>query len=394
MKSLKGKEKLEVAFFLTIPGMWKADYLFKLMQELPDFHPYIVILPYSSFKNFSKEETFVTVKRTEEFIRSKGFEYIIPYDEEKGKWFDIKSKLDPDIVFFSSPYKDNLPEYYLYHYLDKGTFYIPYGFTSMNCYNTNYNLVFPNLVGCHLVETDMHVSFAKKYGRSNGKNYAVVGCPGAEVYLRKDYNSPDVWKPQDTIKKKIIWAPHHSIDGEGGLNVSTFLTFCDAMLDIANKFKDKVQFAFKPHQTLKFKLEILWGTEKTQLYYHQWETLSNCQLVESGYSDLFIHSDAMIHDSGSFTTEYLFVNKPVMYLVKNDVEIRNQFNDFGIKAFDQHYKGKTLSDIENFIEEVVIAGNDPMKSQRQQFFAQYLASKDGKLPSECIVEYIQNLIHS
>ena len=392
MRSLKDKETIEVAFFLTIPGMWKSDYVFRAMKDSPKYHPYVVILPYSSFKGFNDSESFETLRKTEEFIKSKGYEYIIPYNEVTKKWEDIKKTLNPDIVFYSSPYKDNIPEYYVYHYLDKGTFYIPYGFITMNSYSTQYNLVFPNLVGCNLVETEMHLSFAKKYGRSNGINYAVVGFPSAEAYMREDYQSKDVWKHQSCKKKRIIWAPHHSIDLEGGLDVSTFLNYYEEMLRLAKKYENEVQFAFKPHQTLKFKLELLWGKEKTYDYYHKWETMSNGQLEESEYIDLFIHSDAMIHDSGAFTTEYLFVHKPVMYLVKNG-NIRKQFNDFGIQSFEQHYHGHSVEEIEDFIKEVVVNGNDPMKKQRESFFEEQLKQKDDLLPSQKILRTIEHYIY-
>ena len=392
MRSLKDKEIIEVAFFLTIPGMWKSDYVFRAMKNSPKYHPYVVILPYSSYKGFNDSESYETLRKTEEYIRSKGYEYIIPYNEVTKKWEDIKKALNPDIVFYSSPYKDNIPEYYVYHYIDKGTFYIPYGFITMNSYSTQYNLVFPNLVGCNLIETEMHLSFAKKYGRSNGINYAVVGFPSAEAYMRGDYQSRDVWKPQSHRKKKIIWAPHHSIDLEGGLDVSTFLSYYEEMLRLAKKYENEVQFAFKPHQTLKFKLELLWGKEKTYDYYHKWEIMSNGQLEESEYIDLFIHSDAMIHDSGAFTTEYLFVHKPVMYLVKNN-NIRKQFNAFGLKSFDQHYQGHSVENIEEFIQEVVIKGNDPMKDQRERFFEKQLKNKDGILPSQKILRVIEQYIN-
>lgn len=392
MQSLKDKECVDVAFFLTIPGMWKSDYVFQLMKDSPRYHPYVVILPYSSFKGFMGAETIETVRKTEVFIRSKGYEYIIPYNETTRKWEDIKYTHNPDIVFYSSPYKDNIPEYYVYNYLDKGTFYIPYGFITMNAYETHYNLVFPNLVGCNLIETEMHLSFAKKYGRSNGVNYAVVGFPSAEAYMRADYRSKDVWKPQSCRKKRIIWAPHHSIDLEGGLDVATFLIYYEEMLRIAEKYADQVQFAFKPHQTLKFKLELLWGKEKTYDYYHKWETLSNGQLEESGYTDLFIHSDAMIHDSCAFTTEYLFVHKPVMYLVKNE-NIRKQFNAFGLKSFEQHYHGHSVEEIEDFIKEVVVNGNDPMKVQRDSFFEEQLMLKDDMLPSQKILKTVERYIN-
>lgn len=392
MKRLKGKEKIEVAFFLTIPGMWKADYLFTLMSGNPRFHPYVVILPYSTFKDFNREEVWKSIRATEKFIGDKGFEYIIPYDGKSGKWLDIKETLEPDIVFYSSPYKDNPPQYYLYNYMDKGTFYIPYAYTSMCCYKANYGLVFPNLVGCYLAETELHVGLAKKHGRSDARNYNVVGYPATDIYLRDDYDSPDVWRPQATRKKRVIWAPHHSLDEEGGLQVSTFLVYCDDMLRIAEKYKDEVQFAFKPHQRLKFKLELIWGKEKTYGYYKRWAELENCQLEEAGYTDLFIHSDAMIHDCGSFTTEYLFLNKPVMYLVSEEKYTRTQFNEFGINSFEQHYHGHNVSEIEQFIENVVIDGNDTMKESRTRFFKTYLAPKDGVLASRKVINLIENLI--
>lgn len=392
MRSLKNKKKIDVAFFITIPGMWKADYIFRLMRDNPKYHPYVVILPYSSFKGFMDSETEETLLKTENFIKSKGFEYIIPFNKSTNKWEDIKYSRNPDIVFYLSPYKDNLPTYYVYNYLDKGTFYIPYGFITMNTYETQYNLVFPNLVGCNLIETEMHLSFAKKYGRSNGQNYAVIGFPSAEAYMREDYLSKDVWKPQAHQKKRIIWAPHHSIDTEGGLDVATFLIYYEDMLSLAEEYREDVQFAFKPHQTLKYKLELLWGKEKTDEYYLKWETMCNGQLEETEYTDLFIHSDAMIHDSGGFTTEYLFVHKPVMYLIKNN-NIRKQFNDFGIKSFEQHYQGCSIEDIKHFIQDIVINGNDPMKAQREQFFNDYLRPKDGMLPSQKILQVIENMIN-
>ena len=69
--------------------MWKADYLFRAMQENPRYHPYIVIYPYSQYKGFRKEEIDETLHRTEEFVKERGFEYVIPYDARHGCWIDV-----------------------------------------------------------------------------------------------------------------------------------------------------------------------------------------------------------------------------------------------------------------------------------------------------------------
>ncbi|MCG6320089.1 UDP-N-acetylglucosamine diphosphorylase, partial [Vibrio alginolyticus] len=54
----------------------------------------------------------------------------------------------------------------------------------------------------------------------------------------------------------------------------------------------------------------------------------------------------------SFLAEYLYLNKPVMYLALND-GIRNYQNPFGNKAYDSCTKGKSSSDIENFLIDLI-----------------------------------------
>lgn len=387
-RKLQNKECLSVAFFLTIPGMWKHDALFKAMLRDPHFHPFVVIYPYSAYKGYEKDELLKTLERTRLFIEQKGYEYVIPYDEKTKTWRDVKHTHHPDIVFFTTPYKDVSPQYFIYHFKDTLTCYIPYAFTSLDFYKANYDLIFHNLVGLFFQETEIHSNLAKKYGRNGGVNAVVTGYPATEIYLDENYQPISPWKPQSVEKKRLIYAPHHSIDTDHN---STFLKYCDDLLSLAEKYKDNIQLAFKPHQTLKLKLQKIWGTKKTEKYYQLWETMENTQLVNDGYEDLFLTSDAMIHDSGSFTTEYLFTKKPVMYLCSNS-NMTNKFNEFGLNSFNQHYHGHDIADIEYFLNEVIIKGNDPIKTRREQFFECYLKPKDGLLPSQKIIQVIDNFI--
>lgn len=388
---LKGKAVVDVAFIVPIPGMWKADYLFRAMQDHPRFHPYIVVIPYSRFKGFSEEEIANTLHHTEEFFKQKGYEYVVPQDMQNGRWQDIRKTLNPDIVFFSTPYRDIPRQYYVHRFKDRLTCYIPYGFVSMTLFELNYNQILSNLVNMYFVESPLHLEFARQYSRSHGRNFVVSGYPCTEVYLHSDYHSPDVWKPQSHPKKRIIWAPHHTIDATEGTNWATFLAYSDIMLQIAEKYKDSLQFAFKPHQLLRFKLEKLWGRERTDAYYQQWASMENTQLEEAGYVDLFIHSDAMIHDSGGFTTEYMFVKKPVMYLMGKQ-DPKAFFNTFGMKAFDLHHQGHCQDDIEQFLQQVVLQGHDDKAQDRTRFFDTYLAPQDGKMPSQRIIKIIEQAI--
>lgn len=391
-RSLKDKECIEVAFFLTIPGMWKADYLFRAMQTNSHYHPYVVIYPYSQYKGFEQSEIDETLERTRAFVEDKGYEYVVPYDSKKRRWQDVNRTLSPDIVFFASPYKDHLPQYFIYHFRDRLTCYIPYGFTNFSSlYHANYDLLFMNLVGCFFLETPVHRQLAEQYSRCKGVNAVVSGYPGTEVFLDPDYVPRNVWKPQATPKKRVIWAPHHSIEDTFAL--STFLLYADDMVRLAEKYKERIQFVFKPHQLLKFKLQQQWGEQRVAEYYSYWQSMENTQLEESSYVDLFLTSDAMVHDSGSFTTEYLFTQKPVMFLVRSDA-VRSKFSPLGAQMFDAHYHGHCADDIDRFLADVVLGANDPMAGIRQEVYDKNLGPIDGMLPSQKIISEIEKLINA
>ena len=199
----------------------------------------------------------------------------------------------------------------------------------------------------------------------------------------------DPWKPQKKMKKRIIWAPHFSINPDGWLVYSTFLDiadFADFMLELARKYREEVQFAFKPHPLLWYKLSEVWGEEKTNAYYQQWATLGNTQLEQGKYLGLFKYSDALIHDCGSFTVEYHYTLNPVMYIVKDEHHADNQ-TSFGKKAFELHYKAYTMQDIEHFIQNVV-AGQDEKKAERIRFYQEELLPPHGKSACENIIDTI------
>ena len=121
-------------------------------------------------------------------------------------------------------------------------------------------------------------------------------------------------------------------------NHSNFLWLAEKMLSFTEKYKDKIQIAFKPHPNLKKQLisHPGWGKPKVDEYYDKWNSLDNGQLEEGDYFDLFLQSDAMIHDSVSFLSEYLYTMKPCCYVIKNENLIDSFLNDFGKAALELH----------------------------------------------------------
>ncbi len=383
----KGKSKLTVVFFLQSSSIWKYDTLYRVLEKSERFEPIVVVSPYNVHLIYDKQECFHVMRETFSFAQAQGYNTICAYDFNKNKWIDVKKTINPDIVFFTKPYKDTLPKYHIYNFTDKLTLHTPYGMLCLDIYRLSYNLPFHNLLWKFLVETEFQYNFSKQYSLCKGDNAVVVGALATEKLMDPDFHPQDVWKPQSHTKKKIIWAPHHTVDYL--FNFSNFLVYCDKMLELAKKYEDTVQFAFKPHPVLKFKLINIWGKEKTEAYYKKWEEMENTQLEQGYYMDLFKTSDALIHDCASFTVEYLYTKKPTLFMVR-DQQALSHWNIFGEKCFDMHYHAHDMDEIEHFITNVVIGEQDTMREKREKFFFDYLYPKDGVMPSQKIINILQS----
>lgn len=374
---LRHKKTINVVFFAMSVPMWRYHHLYELMSKNSRFKVNIVILPtiaYSSEQQNKDEKNLIS------FFDSKGISYLLGRNPEGGL-LDLRKKINPDILFYPQPYHDYYPYDLAYNsFIDKLLCYYPYAFWTSKGY-WSYNLPFHNIAWKLFYSTSLHKKDSENLSARKGRNVEVVGYPNADYFLKEDYS--DVWRHQSIKKKRVLWAPHFSIKKEL-LYQSNFLWMSDFMIDIAQKYSDKIQFVFKPHPRLYTELcnHPDWGEEKTSEYYNLWETMENTQVETGEFVDLFMTSDAMIHDCGSFTVEYHYSENPVMYIAQNFEEQLAEKNDFGKIAMNLHYFGKTKQDIIDFIENVVLKGNDPMKPQRQQFKKDYLLPPNGKTVAE------------
>jgi len=391
VKILKNKQKITVAFFLQSPSVWKYDRLYWLFERSERFDPVVVICPFNVQLNCDKGEMLKVMGLSTEFVKKSGYRYVQTYDRDRKKWLNVRKTLNPDIIFYSKPYKDTLPQYHIYRFKDRLNCYTSYGIMCVDIYRLMYNLPFHNLLWRYFVETEYQLEYSRQYQTCGGANTMISGSLGMEPLMLPDYKPADVWKTQQKKKKRIIWAPHHTVDNL--FNFSNFFTYCEYMFELANKYCDEIQIAFKPHPILKSKLISIWGNERTESYYQRWRNLPNGQLEEGYYIDLFLTSDAMIHDSVSFTAEYLYTHKPTLFMIKDEHTI-DHWTSFGRKCFDLHYHAYQPSDVEDYIKNVVIAGNDTMQAERNEFSREYLYPKDGVMPSQEILNNISSYIDS
>ena len=361
------KEKIRVVFLVLYESMWKSDELFYMMMNHKRFDPYIISSPYPEHPLPFRKETQNKVRK---YCEKRGFPFIEGYNFGNGKWFDLKA-FKPDIVFYTQPYNSGHPFFKIEKFWHHCLFsYIPYCLLMGKGVGSRNSLLY-NISWKVFCSNEFELEISKRYSLAKGKNVVVSGFPLYDQLLSSipDYS---IWKNQSNKCRRIIWAPHHSILKDDHLNYSNFLEIAELMLEFAKKYEDKIQIAFKPHPVLKRKLYKYegWGVERTDYYYNEWATGKNTILADGDYVNLFLTSDAMIHDSSSFSGEYLYTLKPVMYITKADH--LDHLEAFGALCYNMHYKGYGMKDVKSFVDEVVIKGNDYMYNQRKNFYVKYL----------------------
>lgn len=384
IKKLRYEDKIKVAFFAVHSSVWKYDYLYQLMVENPRFEPVIVVCP---VVNFGMENMLNEMDKCHNMFKVKGYNVVRTYDKETDSYLDVRKEINPHIIFYTNPYQGLIDDrYYVTQFLDKLTCYVSYNFGNSNNFEMFHNQKLHNLVWRLYAETEEHKLYSQKYAGNKGKNIEVTGYPGIDKFIDRSYQYEDMWKIKDSSVKRIIWAPHHTIKENEVVYYSCFLKYYQFMFDVAEKYKDKIQIAFKPHPLLRVKLNSYWGKEETDKYYEKWDALPNCMFVDSDYVDLFLSSDAMIHDCGSFITEYLYTLSPVMR-TDNDIEPSTEFNDFALECLSLHYHAKSEEEVEQFIINV-INGEDKLKKKRMDFYNTKLMPPHKQLASENILENI------
>ncbi len=387
LKKIKKKDVIRCVFFATFEETWKYEEVYKRMVKNKRFDPIVLVCP---IVNYGYDNMIHRMNQCYSFFKDKGYVVQKAYEVSDNTYLDVRKELNPDIIFYTNPYEGLIDNrYFITAFKDVLTVYVPYFFNDTADHELAYDEFLLNVVWRRYLETEMHKKWAIQYSRSKGRNVVVTGYPGIEAFLdNREQAAGKDWKNKDSRFKRIIWAPHHSIYSTDAYKYASFLKICDVMIELAEKYRDQVQFAFKPHPLLRNKLEKIWGKEKTDNYYAKWAEMPNTTVVEGDYVDLFLSSDAMIHDSGSFIAEYLYQNKPVLRTL-NGVDLKTLHNEFGLLCLENHYMANNVEELELFVQNV-IHGIDPMKDQRTEFINKVLMPEGS--PSQNIIDDILDSI--
>lgn len=383
---ISGKKPVKITFIVIHLSTWKASKLYELLSEDDCFNPSVLIVPDMLRP---PEIADAEAQACADYFSYKRMTYFTA-SRNKSQNKKILEKINPDIVIFNNPHGLTLKQLHIDLSEKCLACYIPYH-VEVCRYNNDqdqYNRPFHNVMWKVFAPHRSSLETYKRVSRRKGRNVTVTGYTGIEdLVSQRGERESDPWKSLGL--KRIIWAPHHTIDSPN-LPYANFLRYAECFRELVELYADRVQWCFKPHPLLKPKLLLNsdWGPERTEEYYSFWEQHSNTQIELGKYEGLFRHSDAMIHDSGSFLAEYLYVDKPVMYLWSSPGVV-NFFNEFGLQALDACERGNTDADIHRFIRSVIF-GEDLCSERRKSFLQKHSVSIGSELPSDRILNEIKS----
>lgn len=352
----------KVKFFVFNASIFPSRPVFEAMVTDELFDPEIVIIPDFSDRTKAESAMDTCYKHLSDAL---GRKYVTKATKSaNGKWTDYLD--DADLVFYSTPYALSDMRYNQGWALNKPvlSLYANYSFNVTN-YLAHYhhNDVFSYFWRV-LLETKSAFEEYSQFSITQGKNACITG------YFKMDDLALFPVNGCAKKRKRIIIAPHHSIIGgfNDTLAISNFLNYANFFAALPGMYPN-IDFVFRPHPYLRTALEKArqWGKQRTDNYFKKMASWENASISTGEYMWEFAKSDGLIQDCASFLAEYFYTGKPQCYMLKSKDDPKRAFTPFGQECIKNCYKAYQESDIIQFIEDVVIGGNDPMKPERDAF---------------------------
>lgn len=353
VKAHRGKRPIRVMFLISNTASWKVGPVFSQMLSDPEFDPVAIVCPVVS--GMLSRDAQKAANLCAQLLRENGFPFIDMTKMGRTAARRRIDEIDPHVVFFTNPH--GLAPKHLHDELlsTRLTCYVPYNHEVMTYggnqqqYNSKTHNSFWRVFVPHQESKDCY----KTARIRSDAGVLVTGFPACEPLLAPDYSSDQSpWKKQKKPKKRVIYAPHWLWNEK--IKMATIDTFGESIMRLADKYRDDIQWALRPHPMLWPKLtqDECWGPEKSEAFFSFWQNSDFCQIHDEDYVPLFRTSNAIIHDSGSFLAEYLYLKKPAMYLVTEQTGVK-YFNPFGRRAVAACTVGRSVDDIERFLIDVL-----------------------------------------
>jgi hypothetical protein len=347
-----GQIPIRIVFLAQEPYTWRVmDSLYRACASDPVFKTYVV----------NSEFTWQGVRDDcSAFLAKNNIEYLDGLNDKTR--FEL---MNPDIIVLASPYDDYRPDKHKTSNLlcYAKLIYIPYGID----FGAKADGISNHWFGQDTQKNAWRIFTRSKRAVSNYKKYSGIpscqvvplGLPIIDQYYSNSSSNvlPEAFKLASAGKFKIIYAPHHTVEGW-----STFLRYAGHIRHMVDENND-CYLVFRPHPGLV-------GTLKhynlmSEDAFRRFFAGDRCCLYEGDdYYGLFQWSDMLISDASSFLGEYAPTRNPIMYLHRED----GWGLDDSIKEdiFNSCYVARSEDEITAIFRQLK-KGVDPLKSMRERY---------------------------
>ena len=359
----------------------KVKLMLKIIEKDPKFDLKIIAFP-EKITEFPKNKDL-------SFWKENYGDIVVNAIEDKDHWYDLK-KDKPDYVIIQRPYDIYMPEEYSLAKMAEYTkiVYVPYGFSLANIYNITMTKEVMKELSIIIAENDdshkYYTNLIKKINDDKKRVSLNIGYPIFDDVIKIADREESKFKQ---IEKKtsinVMYTPRWTSNKRGG--GTTFFKYKDKIVDFF-KDRDDMQLLFRPHP-LAFQ-NFLQTKEMTKQEIDDY--LSNFKNSNMTYdkSDTYLETmkdtDVIVTDFSSVISEFLFFNKPIIFL-QSDLELLNNTMRDLCKGF---YCCKNFTEIKKTLIDIK-NGKDPLKKIRTEKMKKLRRLNDGTV-SKRIVEYIKN----
>ncbi len=383
------KDRINVTFLVSIAAMFPAKPFMRFLLSQNKYNVKVLIVPDLRFgeANIKKLQNECYEQLKSEF----GENILIkaPIDNDNDN-VDIKSFTD--IMFMSLPYDVSYYKYSLENIINLNILPCCVNYAFYRAKYERIKLISKLVYSLYwkvFTETKYNHDEFENYCKNKTKHCALVGYCKMDDF--KDYEN------MKSDKKTILIAPHHSV--EGGFNdilaLSNFNKYSDLFLKLPDMYPD-IDFIFRPHPALFLCLEKeeFWGKSKVDSYISEMKNKKNVVYDDNGnYFETFAKSDGIIQDCGSYLVEYFYTEKPQCYMLKSEDDIENKFVKLGKKCLEHCYIAYDEKAIIDFIDNVIIKGDDPKQDARIEF-ARNEVKRNYPFVSQKIFEHFEQIFRS
>lgn len=376
-EKIRRKDKIKVGFVLYDSSMWCGDEIYNFFARDERFEPTV----------------FLCLRANQELVKKDFFHGVEQFKSRGLNVVPVTNRNEPipeqDLIIFLTPYfsvlakafrPENLPVKILMAYIPYALSISQFRIFKNAVFCAGWKAFFQTAINLEIFDNKCKVGMPRgSYG----------GYPKMDIFFRDDADFKFDWKMAQPDAKKIIWAPHWSI--QNAVKYATFQWNYKFMYEFA-KAHPEISWVVKPHPNLflsAIKAGLFPSVKAFEEYLTAWNDLPNAQVYTGAYYQaIFKTSDGMIHDSGSFIAEYQYVNKPMIYLTRDT----QKFNELGEAVLKVSYlvDGKDLDAIAAMMQRVFIDGDDYRAAERKDVFDKYLnyPKTNGMLASEFIYKSI------